>query len=87
MTMYEPPCEKSMTITVSMNRTEEILEKLERNPGRLIPEHLRKAESGDAVAIDLNKPMPEILAELSRYPVKTRLSLTGPNHRPSGSIF
>ena len=37
-------------------------------------EHL----SDDVVRIDLNRPMPEILAELSRYPVKTRLSLTGP---------
>jgi fumarate hydratase class I len=36
------------------------------------------SEGGDVVRIDLNRPMPEIVAELSRHPVKTRLSLTGP---------
>jgi len=53
------------------------IEKLETNPGRFIPERYRKAEEGEVVAIDLNKPMTEIRAELSKYPVSTRLSLTG----------
>jgi len=56
------------------------LEQLETDPARFMPEpevaHL--AEAGDVVRIDLNQPMVDILAELSRHPVKTRLSLTGP---------
>jgi fumarate hydratase class I len=56
------------------------LEQLETDPASYLPDttesHL--IESGEVVSIDLNQPMPEILAELSKYPVKTRLSLTGP---------
>jgi fumarate hydratase class I len=55
------------------------LEQLETDPASYLPdpdeEHL---ESDEAVAIDLNRPMEEILAELTRHPVRTRLSLTGP---------
>src|SRR6266540_1821156 len=55
------------------------LEELEREPARFLPDttdaHL---EEGDVVWIDLNRPMDEIRAELSKYPVKTRLSLSGP---------
>ncbi|GAA2696299.1 MULTISPECIES: fumarate hydratase [Actinoplanes] len=55
------------------------LERLETDPARFLPEvtedHL---ETEQVVKIDLNRPMAEIRAELSRYPVKTRLSLTGP---------
>ena len=54
------------------------LEELERNPARFLPE-LEEAElGGDVVRIDLNRPMREILAQLSRYPIRTRLSLSGP---------
>lgn len=54
------------------------LEELESDPVRFIPEKYRSVNTGDgAVKIDLNRPMPEILAELSKYPVKTRLSLSG----------
>lgn len=54
------------------------LEELESNPARFIPERYRNQDCSEgAVAIDLNRPMPEILAELSKYPVKTRLSLNG----------
>jgi fumarate hydratase class I len=56
------------------------LEQLETDPATYMPEpevaHL--AEAGDVVRIDLNQPMSEILATLSQFPVKTRLSLTGP---------
>ena len=52
------------------------IEELERNPGQYIPEALRLTSS-DAVSIDLNRPMKDILAELSQYPVTTRLSLNG----------
>ncbi len=54
------------------------LEVLERNPLQYIPEALRHRKDTTAVRIDLNKPMAEIRAELSRYPVTTRLLLTGP---------
>jgi fumarate hydratase class I len=53
------------------------LEELEQNPARYLPE-VDQTLGGEVVEIDLNKPMPEILAQLSRYPIKTRLSLTGP---------
>lgn len=65
------------------------LEQLEFNPGRFLPEvtdsqldaetsGVSGTGKGAAVKIDLTRPMPEILAELSKHPVKTRLSLTGP---------
>ena len=53
------------------------LEELEHNPAKYLPEVDSKL-GGEVVQIDLNRPMREILATLSRYPVKTRLSLTGP---------
>ncbi|TCC18050.1 fumarate hydratase [Kribbella speibonae] len=56
------------------------LEQLERDPARFLPdttdEHL--SDDTDVVRVDLNRPMSEIRAELSKLPVKTRLSLTGP---------
>ncbi|MEO3814637.1 fumarate hydratase [Sphaerisporangium sp. B11E5] len=54
------------------------LEKLETDPARFLPDTTDEHLSEDVVSIDLNRPMPEILAELSRHPVKTRLSLNGP---------
>jgi fumarate hydratase class I len=51
---------------------------LERDPARFLPEITGSDVDTDTVHIDLNRPMDEIRAELSRYPVKTRLSLTGP---------
>ncbi|MCU1452404.1 MAG: fumarate hydratase [Acidimicrobiales bacterium] len=54
------------------------LEDLERNPARFLPEVTDDHLGGDVVHIDLNRPMAEIRAELSKHPVKTRLSLTGP---------
>ncbi len=55
------------------------LEQLETDPARFLPEVGDEHLSDDAaVHIDLNRPMAEIRAELTRYPVKTRLSLTGP---------
>src|SRR5689334_22504874 len=52
------------------------LEQLETDPARFLPDVELAGE--DPVAVDLNRPMAEIRAQLSRYPVKTRLSLTGP---------
>ncbi|CAM3803206.1 fumarate hydratase [Tsukamurella strandjordii] len=56
------------------------LEQLETDPAQYMPDAgvAEDIEGGAVVEIDLNRPMPEILAELSKYPVKTRLSLTGP---------
>ncbi len=54
------------------------LEELEREPSKYLPEIKADAHEGEVVKIDLNRPMAEILKELSRYPIKTRLSLTGP---------
>ncbi|WP_461665404.1 fumarate hydratase [Gordonia sputi] len=56
------------------------LEQLETDPAQYMPDAgvAEDIEGGQVVEIDLNRPMPEILAELSKYPVKTRLSLTGP---------
>src|SRR5436190_4540790 len=54
------------------------LEELERNPAKYLPEVDAAKLGGEVVHIDLRRPMKEILAELSRYPIKTRLSLSGP---------
>jgi fumarate hydratase class I len=53
------------------------IEALEPNPGRFIPDRLREASAKHSVKIDLNRPMPEILSELSKHPVTTQLELTG----------
>ena len=56
------------------------LEQLETDPAQYLPDAgvADDIAAGEVVPVDLNRPMPEILAELSRHPVKTRLSLTGP---------
>jgi fumarate hydratase class I len=54
------------------------LEQLETDPARFLPEVTDTHLDDDVVHIDLSRPMAEIRAELSRYPVKTRLSLSGP---------
>ncbi|WP_334129530.1 fumarate hydratase [Sneathiella sp.] len=53
------------------------LEQLETNPAKYLPEVTDKDLGGKVVEIDLNRPMKEILATLSQYPIRTRLSLTG----------
>nr|WP_157596795.1 fumarate hydratase [Saccharomonospora saliphila] len=54
------------------------LEQLERDPARFLPDVRADDLSDEVVEVDLNRPMSEIRAQLSRLPVKTRLSLTGP---------
>jgi fumarate hydratase class I len=56
------------------------LEQLETDPAKYLPASTatQPSEDADVVRIDLNRPMPEILAGLTQHPVKTRLSLTGP---------
>ena len=53
------------------------LEQLEENPARFLPETVDDELPGDVVAVDLDQPMDSIRAELTRHPIKTRLSLTG----------
>jgi fumarate hydratase class I len=54
------------------------LEELERNPAQYLPDVDPATLGGEVVHIDLRRPMNEILAQLSKHPIKTRLSLTGP---------
>ncbi|MBM4779599.1 MAG: fumarate hydratase [Archangiaceae bacterium] len=54
------------------------IEALERDPAQYLPEVDEQALGGEVVKVDLTKPMSEIRALLSKYPVKTRLSLSGP---------
>ena len=54
------------------------LEQLETNPAQYMPEVREDKMPGEVINIDLTKPMAEIRAELSKYPIKTRVSLTGP---------
>lgn len=70
-------CSADRNIKAKINRHGVWLEQLEENPGKYIPQHLRQAGEGEAVNINLNRPMVEVLKELSQYPVSTRLSLTG----------
>ena len=70
-------CSADRNVKAKINREGLWIEKLDSNPGSLIPEELRKQGEGDVVTIDLNRPMTEVLAELSKYPVSTRLSLKG----------
>jgi len=70
-------CSADRNVKAKINRDGLWIEKLDSNPGELIPEDLRKQGEGDVVKINLNRPMPEVLAELSQYPVSTRLSLNG----------
>ena len=55
------------------------IEQLEEDPSKFLPEvGPEKLSSADVVKVDLNRPMDEIRAQLSQFPVSTRLSLTGP---------
>lgn len=70
-------CSADRNIKCKINKDGIWIEKMDDNPTSLIPEHLREAGEGDAVRIDLNQPMADILRELDKYPVATRLSLNG----------
>jgi len=70
-------CSADRNVKAKINREGLWIEKLDANPGELIPEDMRNAGEGDVVRIDLNRPMEEILKELTKYPVSTRLSLNG----------
>lgn len=70
-------CSADRNIKAKINKEGIWLEKLEEHPGRFIPEEYRKEEEDGAVTVDLNQPMKDVLAELSKHPVGTRLSLNG----------
>ena len=70
-------CSADRNIKAKITRDGLFIEKLDEFPGELIPAEMRNAGEGEVVKIDLNRPMSEILAELDKYPVSTRLSLKG----------
>lgn len=70
-------CSADRNVKAKINREGLWIERLDSNPGELVPEAYRREGEGDVVRIDLNRPMDEIRAELSKYPVSTRLTLNG----------
>ena len=70
-------CSADRNAKAKINKDGIWLEELERDPGRLIPEEYRGKVASNVVQVDLNRPMAEILAQLTKYPVTTQLSLTG----------
>jgi fumarate hydratase class I len=70
-------CSADRQIKAKITADGVFLEQLETDPAKYLPEATDESLGDDSVAIDLNRPMAEIRAELSKYPVKTRLSLTG----------
>jgi fumarate hydratase class I len=70
-------CSADRNIQARINRDGIWLEQLETNPGRFIPDRDRVIREENIVKLDLNRPMQEMLAELTKYPVTTRLLLNG----------
>ncbi len=70
-------CSADRNAKAKITRDGIFLEQLETNPGTLIPDALRVRNDTGVVKIDLNRPMADILAELTKHPVTTRLALTG----------
>ncbi len=71
-------CAADRQAVAKITRDGVFLEQLEQHPAQYLPEVDQEKLGGDVVKVDLNRPMKEILAQLSKYPPKTRLSLTGP---------
>lgn len=70
-------CSADRQAMAKITREGIFVEKLERDPARFLPEVTTEDDGDDAVNIDLNQPMADILSTLSQYPVKTRLNLSG----------
>ncbi|MGY8695610.1 MAG: fumarate hydratase, partial [Verrucomicrobiia bacterium] len=70
-------CSADRNIKAKINKDGLWVEKLEGDPGRLIPASVGGQKEAEVVRLDLNRPMIDILAELTQYPVQTRLSLNG----------
>lgn len=71
-------CSADRNIKAKINKHGIWLEKLEHNPGKFIPESCRVENSGQTIQLNLNRPLHEILRDMSTLPVGTRLSLSGP---------
>jgi fumarate hydratase class I len=71
-------CSADRQVKAKITREGVFLERLETNPARFLPDVTEAELPGGVVAVDLRRPMAEIRAALSRHPVRTRLSLTGP---------
>jgi fumarate hydratase class I len=71
-------CSADRQILGKITREGIFLEQLETNPARFMPDVTDPELGGEVVSIDLTRPMSAILEELSRHPVATRLSLSGP---------
>jgi fumarate hydratase class I len=70
-------CSADRNIKAKITRDGIFLEQMETNPGRFIPAGEHSLKDGPIVRLDLNRPMAEIRAELSKHPVTTRLALSG----------
>jgi fumarate hydratase class I len=70
-------CSADRQALAKITRDGVYIEQLEENPAKYLPDVIDDELPGDVVRIDLNRPMSEILAELTKYPVATRLSLSG----------
>ena len=70
-------CSADRNAKAKINKDGIWIEELEREPGRLIPDAYRAKQDSGVAKIDLNRPMKEVLAELSKFPVGAQLSLTG----------
>jgi fumarate hydratase, class I len=71
-------CSADRQAVAKINGNGVFLEQLETDPAQYLPEPASTELADDVVKVDLSRPMAEIRAELSRYPIKTRLALTGP---------
>ncbi|MFL2433369.1 MAG: fumarate hydratase [Vicinamibacterales bacterium] len=70
-------CSADRQVLAKITRDGVFIEQLEENPAKYLPDVTDDELPEDVVKINLNRPMPEILAELAKYPVATRLSLSG----------
>jgi fumarate hydratase class I len=70
-------CSADRQILAKITADGVFLEELETNPAQYLPDVTGEALSGEVIKIDLNEPMDKVRATLSRYPIKTRLSLSG----------
>ena len=71
-------CSADRQALAKINREGIFLEQLEEDPAKYLPDVTDEELGGEVVRVDLNRPMKELLAELNKYPVATRLSLNGP---------
>ena len=71
-------CSADRQAFAKINKDGVFLERLETDPGKYIPDTLETDVSDEVVNVDLNQPMDQIRKQLSQYPIKTRVALSGP---------